>query len=90
MMIDLKSELRELYQQAQANQYQTQTIRQSILPKAKKAVLLARKGYFQGLYPYVTLANAQETLLHSEKEYWMSHAQFDRALVQIHGLLGIE
>ncbi|MDF1761056.1 MAG: TolC family protein [Coxiellaceae bacterium] len=90
MMIDLKSELRELYQQAQASQYQTQTIRQSILPKAKKAILLARNGYFQGLYPYVTLANAQETLLQSEKEYWMSHAQYDRALVKIHGLLGIE
>lgn len=87
-MIDLKSELLRLYQHARASQYQTKSIRQTILPKAKKAVALARKGYFHGLYPYVTLANAQETLLQTEKEYWVSHAEFDRALIKIHGLLG--
>lgn len=87
-MIDLKSELSRLYQQARSSQYQAHTLRQIILPKAKQAVTMARKGYFQGRYPYVTLANAQATLLQTEKQYWRAHTDFDKALLELQGLLG--
>ncbi len=88
ILIELKSQLVTLYQIAQSTQLQANMISHQILPKAQQAVNLAKNGYFQGRYPYVTLANAQATLLTADKEYWQAHANFDKALVEINGLLG--
>ena len=77
-----------MYQQARSNQYQADTVLHQILPKAKQAIKIAKSGYFQGRYPYVTLANAQTTLLNTEKQYWQVHTNFDKSLIRIQGLLG--
>lgn len=88
-MINLKSELSILYQRARSSQYKAHTLLEKILPRAKEAVKIAKKGYFEGRYPYVTLANAQATLLQTEKQYWRSHTDFDKALIELRGLLGV-
>ncbi len=88
VLIELKSQLVTLFQIAQSAQFQARLIYHQILPKAQQAVTMAKQGYFQGKYPYVTLANAQATLLNAEREYWQAHANFDKTLVEINGLLG--
>ncbi len=88
ILIEIKSQLVMLYQIAQSSQLRSFMVFHQILPKAQQAVNLAQNGYLQGRYPYVTLANAQATLLSAEKEYWQAHASFDKTLVELNGLLG--
>ena len=68
------------------NQEEAQIVTRDLLPTAKSAVHLARKGYAAGRYSYLQLANAMRMLLNEEKHFIDAHAKLDKAIINIKGL----
>jgi cobalt-zinc-cadmium efflux system outer membrane protein len=84
--LKLNSELRTYYLDAVQNQEEAQIVTRDLLPTAKSAVHLARKGYAAGRYSYLQLANAMRMLLNEEKHFIDAHAKLDKAIINIKGL----
>lgn len=84
--LKLNSDLRTYYLDAVQNQEEAQIVTRDLLPTAKSAVHLARKGYAAGRYSYLQLANAMRMLLNEEKHFIDAHAKLDKAIINIKGL----
>lgn len=84
--LDLNSKLRAFYLDAVQNQEEAQIVTRHLLPTAKSAVNLARKGYVAGRYSYLQLANAMRMLFSEEKHFIDAHAKLDKSVINIKGL----
>ena len=84
--LDLNSKLRAYYLDAVQNQEEAQIVTRHLLPTAKSAVNLARKGYVAGRYSYLQLANAMRMLFSEEKHFIDAHAKLDKSVINIKGL----
>lgn len=84
--LDLNSKLRAYYLDAVQNKEEAQIVTRHLLPTAKSAVNLARKGYAAGRYSYLQLANAMRMLFSEEKHFIDAHAKLDKSVINLKGL----
>lgn len=85
--LEMQQKLRASYLDAVQYNEESVCIKNSLLPLAKKSAFLASQGYQRGLYSYIELSNAMRTLFEEERRYQESHANRDKALITILGLL---
>ena len=84
--LKMNTNLRAYYLEAIQNREETGKIDDYLLPTARSAVSLARKGYVAGRYSYLYLASAMQVLLSEEKHFIDAHAKLDKAIINIKGL----
>ncbi len=86
--LEIRQQLYQNYLEARQKSEASVMIKNKLLPLARKATTLAQQGYQRGLYPYVALSNALTTLFKEERHYQQAHAERDKALISLNGLLG--
>lgn len=89
IQLQLHQNLFSLSLQKDQTNYEIETVSNSLLPLARQSVNLGQDGYQKGLYTYIQLATAINTLYEEEKHYLQSHADNHRIVIQINGLLGL-
>ena len=86
--LEIRQQLYQNYLEARQKSEASTMIKNKLLPLARKGTTLAQQGYHRGLYSYVALSNALTTLFKEERHYQQAHAERDKALISMYGLLG--
>jgi cobalt-zinc-cadmium efflux system outer membrane protein len=83
----LQDRLAEVYRDYEVAREQAEQYRRDILPDAKQALELTRRGYEQGEFPYLALLTAQQTFARTNLAYVARLRELWLATVQIQGML---
>ena len=87
-MLELRASVRALYQQLLASRNELTTLREEIIPEAKRAVAFYERGFELGSYNLLELTAAQERLLAVRRDALDAAASFHLTLIEIESLLG--
>ncbi len=87
--LDVRQNIYTVFLQAQQSQYEANLVTNSLLPLARKSIILAQDGYKMGRYTYIELSLSLNTLFEEERHYQQAHADFHKTLIQLTGLLGL-
>jgi outer membrane protein, heavy metal efflux system len=87
---ELRSELTGLLAGLGESSQRLALYRDRILPSARDALDLARKGFEGGKFGYLDLLGAQTSLLDVEKEYLETLVSYDESVGRLESLLGRE
>lgn len=87
--LDVRQNVYTVFLQAQQSQYEASLVTNSLLPLARKSIILAQDGYKMGRYTYIELSLSLNTLFEEERHYQQAHADFHKTLIQLTGLLGL-
>jgi len=87
-MLELQAAMRALYQQLLASRNELMTLREQILPEARRAVAFYERGFELGSYSLLELTAAQERLLALRRDALDAATSFHLTLIEIESLLG--
>jgi len=82
-LIRSEAALYDLTQELHHARTQTEALRDRVIPQAREALMLTRRGYANGRYSQIDLLDAQRTLLELESELLTSAADYHRTLAAI-------
>jgi cobalt-zinc-cadmium efflux system outer membrane protein len=85
--LDLQDRLSVVYRQYANALKQAKQYRETILPRAKRSLMLTINGYKNGQVEYLTLLTSQETFLRSNLDYLRSLQQWQTATALLEGRL---
>lgn len=85
---NVKKDLFATYQIACQANLQVRSLQNTIIPRAKKALELARQGYLQGRFSYLDLLSAQQKLLDEQSHHLSSLYTFRKAWITLQVLTG--
>jgi cobalt-zinc-cadmium efflux system outer membrane protein len=86
--VRLRTLLFELHQELQHAAVALDGLEGEILPQAKESLALARRGFAEGRFSYLELADAERTLVAAEKERIETAAAYHRLVLEIESLTG--
>jgi cobalt-zinc-cadmium efflux system outer membrane protein len=75
--------LYDLSQELKHARAQVESLRDTVIPQAREALGLTRRGYANGRYSQIDLLDAQRTLLELESEQLRNAADYHRTLAAI-------
>lgn len=75
--------LYDLSQELRHARTQVESLRDTVIPQAREALTLTRRGYANGRYSQIDLLDAQRTLLELESELLTNAADYHRTLAAI-------
>lgn len=87
-VLELEASLRTLYQDLLASQNELQTLREQIIPEARRAVEFYERGFELGSFSLLELTAAQERLLDVRRDALDAATSFHLTLMEIESLLG--
>jgi len=87
-VLELEASLRTLYQHLLASQSELQTLREQIIPEARRAVEFYERGFELGSFNLLELTAAQERLLTVRRDALDAATSFHLTLIEIENLLG--
>ena len=87
-MLELQAAMRALFQQLLASRNELMTLREQILPEARRAVAFYERGFELGSYSLLELTAAQERLLALRRDALDAATSFHLTLIEIESLLG--
>ena len=87
-MLELQASVRTLYQQLLASRNELMTLREQIIPEARRAVAFYERGFELGSYSLLELTAAQERLLALRRDALDAATSFHLTLIEIESLLG--
>ena len=86
--IRIQSLLIENYKKLAAAHYEVVTLRDETLPAARSAYAAARQTFEKGLTDYLDVLDAERTLVHAEKQYIETLANYHQTTATLEGLIG--
>jgi len=87
-VLEFEASLRTLYQHLLASQSELQTLREQIIPEARRAVEFYERGFELGSFNLLELTAAQERLLTVRRDALDAATSFHLTLIEIENLLG--
>ncbi|MGD8393873.1 MAG: TolC family protein [Candidatus Eiseniibacteriota bacterium] len=84
----LAAELHTLLEELEARERALSVYAGEIVPRAERALVLARAGYDSGKFGYLDLLDAQRTVIDVEDGRTQALIAYDRTLVRLESLLG--
>lgn len=76
----------EKYQELGHARLEAETLRKTMIPKAEQAVAFTRRGFAEGRFSFVSLAQAQKTLFELRERSTESAARYHALLVEVERL----
>lgn len=86
LVLNVKSELTQAYEQMQSAYVQATTLKTEVLPSASSAFQLAREGYNLGRFPYLEVLDAQRSLFSVKQQQIEAIRAFHAARAQVERL----
>lgn len=83
----IKSEISSVYESLQAAQVESETLRNTILPAAKDAFQVARRGYELGRFGFLEVLDAQRTLFQNQILYLRALGNYQKLVNELERLM---
>lgn len=80
---DLHQELFEKYQELAHARTESSALRESMLPKARRSLELAQRGFAAGRFPFITLSQSQQTVFDLRRREIDAAARYHFLLAEI-------